>query len=488
MASKYTFFFLATGVLFAIANCSGPAKVQHADIVQGEKVYKYYCAGCHGQQLQGGAATALTKKILTYGNDRNSILKAIRTGIPSTLMIKYDKLLTEKEINSVTDYVLAVRKDPGIAATEIKLFETTTKDYKLKIERVITQGIKTPWGVEFVNATTAFITGRSGDLYIVQNGKLDTNKIIGLPMTYGYDLFGGMLDLALDPDYKNNGWIYLAFSHNARNSTDPSARGMTKIVRGKLKDHKWVEEQSLFEVDDSIRVVGSTRWGCRLLFDKAGYLYFTIGDMQHSVQFGNNPQLLNRAEGKIFRINKDGSIPVDNPFYGKNNVLQAIYAIGTRNVQGLAQDPETGKIYFSDHGPQGGDELNLLKKRGNYGWPVITYGVNYDGTTITIDTAKEGMEQPLTYWRPSIATCAVEFVNNSLFPKWNGNLLLTALKNEELRRLVIENDKIIEQEILIKGYGRVRDAKFAPDGSLYILTNDPDALLRITPLEDGVRK
>jgi len=481
MASKYTFFVLVTGILFAISTCTGPAKIQNASIIRGEEVYKNYCAGCHGQQLQGGAASALNKKSLKFGDDSNSIMKVIRNGIPSSLMIKYEKLLTEEEIKSVTDYILAVRKDPNTLKTEGKLFEINTKDYKLKIQRVITQGLKDPWGVEFVDANTAFITGRSGDLYIVENGKLDTTRIAGLPKTFAYDLFGGMLDLALDPDYKNNGWIYLAFSHNATNSTNPGTPGMTKIVRGKIKDYKWVEEQSLFEADESIRVALGTRWGCRLLFDKEGYLYFTIGDMQGPVQRGNNPQLLNRAEGKIFRINKDGSIPVDNPFYGKNDALQAIYATGTRNVQGLAQHPQTGKIYFSDHGPQGGDELNLLKKGGNYGWPLITYGINYDGSTITKDTAKAGLEQPLIYWNPSIATCAVEFVNNSLFPRWKDNLLLTTLKNQELRRIVIENDKVIEQEILLKGYGRVRDVKFAPDGSLYVLTNTPDALLKITP-------
>ena len=186
-------------------------------------------------------------------------------------------------------------------------------------------------------------------------------------------------------------------------------------------------------------------------------------------------------EAKIYRINSDGSIPTDNPFYGKKNYLQAIYSWGNRNAQGLAEHPVTGVIYESEHGPQGGDELNILKKGANYGWPVVTYGIDYDGSIISKDTSKKGIEQPITYWTPSIAVSAIEFVSSPLFPNWQNNLIVTALKFEEVRRLVIDGDHVIEQEILLKGYGRVRDVKFGPDGSMYLLTNTPDALLRITP-------
>jgi len=196
---------------------------------------------------------------------------------------------------------------------------------------------------------------------------------------------------------------------------------------------------------------------------------------------GRRPQLLARPEGKIFRINRDGSIPESNPLKNKKNVFQAIYAWGTRNVQGIAQHPATGEIYFTDHGPEGGDELNRLKNGANYGWPDITYGVDYGGAIISNETHKEGMEQPLTYWTPSIAVSAIEFVSGHMFPKWNNDLLVTALKFEEVRRLAIENDKVKDDEILLKGYGRVRDIKIGPDGALYVLTNTPDALLRITP-------
>ena len=458
-------------VCFAIAGCSAPKN-------HGDEVYKANCAGCHGAQLQGGAASALTKVVMKHGSDRSSILKTIREGIPSTEMMKWDSTLSNNDIEAVTDYILQVRADPQTVKVEDKPLQVETKLYKLKIERIISSGLNGPWGIEFVDSTHVLITGKTGELYWMVNGKLDTQKISGLPKIYGLDLYGGLLDLALDPDYAHNGWIYLAFSSNPQNTIDSTAPGMTKIVRGKLRGHQWTEEEVLFQVNDSLLIRGGTRWGCRFLFDKQGYLYFSIGDMNRA----DDSQILTRPSGKIYRINSDGSIPRDNPFYGNKNYLQAIYSYGNRNAQGLAQHPVTGVIYESEHGPQGGDELNILKKGANYGWPVVTFGIGYDGKIISKDTIKAGIEPPITYWTPSIAVSAIEFVNSPLFPRWQNNLIVTALKFEEVRRLVIDGARVSEQEILLKGYGRVRDVKFGPDGALYVLTNTPDGLLRITPL------
>ena len=447
----------------------------------GAEIYSTYCRGCHGDQMQGGVASALIKERWTYGGDRNSIIKTIADGIPSTNMISWKSALSTKEIEAVTDYILQTQASPNIAKNDNQPVIVNTKLYTLKVETLVTEGLDTPWGIEFVDVNRALITGKNGSLYSLVNGKLDERKITGLPWMYLYRTWGGLMDLALDLQYEENGWIYIAFGHNPTHSSDSGAAAMTKVAKGRVRDYKWVDEQTLFQVPDSVLVSGGTRWGGRFLFDKNGYLYFTVGDMQQAIQHGNNPQLPWRAEGKIFRIHSDGSIPKDNPYYGRKDALQAIYAWGTRNVQGLAQHPVTGEIYFTDHGPRGGDELNMLKPGGNYGWPVITYGVNYDGSVISNQTHKEGMEQPLVYWTPSIAVCAAEFVTGNLFPKWKNNLLVTALKDEEIRRLVIEGDRVVEQEVVLKGYGRVRDVKVGPDGALYVLTNTPDALLRIIP-------
>lgn len=395
-------------------------------------------------------------------------------------MIAWENTLSAREIDDVADYVLSVRNDPKTAVAAGKPTNVSTKHYTLRVETLVNEGLQGPWGMEFISNNEALITGNRGELYRMVNGKLDGQAITGLPQVYGYDLVGGMMDLALDPNYAKNGWIYLAFSSNPSGSKDKKTPGMTKLLRGKLRDHQWVEEQTLFQAADSLLVAGGTRWGSRLMFDNKGYLYFTIGDMGTSVQKGLDPQMPSRPQGKIFRFHPDGRIPEDNPFHDQPDLLQGIYAWGTRNVQGLAQHPVTETIYFTDHGPMGGDELNRLQKGGNYGWPLATFGVNYNGSAVSKDTVVPGTIPPLTYWTPSIAACAAEFVTSPKFPSWKNNLLITALKFEELRRLVLDGDRVVEQEILLKGYGRVRDVKFAPDGSMHVLTNSPDAILRIS--------
>jgi glucose/arabinose dehydrogenase len=445
---------------------------------EGQIAYQKYCAGCHGNQLEGAAAPSLLSKDLKHGTDKTAIKNSIHNGIPGTEMIKWSGVISDKEIEAVTDYILAVRQSPELAKVKAeKPLVITTQLYKLKIERLITQSIERPWGLTFVDSKRALITGNRGELRWMIDGKLDIKRIEGIPQSYASDQVGGMLDVITDPDYAKNGWVYLAFSHNPANSMDKRTPGMTKIVRGKIRDYQWMNEQVLFQVNDSLLVKGGSRWGCRFLFDKAGYLYFTIGDMDRA----KDAQILSRPAGKIYRINKDGSIPKDNPFIGQPGALEAIYSYGNRNAQGIAQHPVTGLIYATEHGPQGGDELNIIKRGANYGWPVITYGIDYNGSKVSDITEKDGMEQPITYWTPSIAASAISFTGGKLFSKWQNNLLVGALKFEELRRLVIDGDKVKEQEILLKGYGRVRDVCMGPDGALYVVTNSPDAVLRIKP-------
>ncbi|MBE8970912.1 PQQ-dependent sugar dehydrogenase, partial [Nostocales cyanobacterium LEGE 12452] len=452
---------LAAALIF---NASLPSNAQ-----SGQKVYSTYCSGCHGAKLEGSIATALIKKEWKHGGDKQSLVKTISKGIPSTEMIGWESVLSKEQIDEIASVIVSAQTSPDLIKNLDLPLSVKTRNYNLKIEKLVTGGITGPWGLEFVGTNRALITGKTGELRWMVNGKLDDRPISGLPQTYADDNYGGMMDLALEPEHRKTGWVYLAYSHNAQNSKDKMAPGMTKIVRGKVVDHKWVDQQVLFEVQDSLYVKGGSRWGCRFLIDKQGFLYFTIGDMGRA----DDSQDLSKPTGKIYRINRDGSIPRDNPFYGKPGVIQAIYSWGNRNAQGIAQHPTTGVIYVSEHGPQGGDELNILKNGANYGWPVITYGIDYDGSVITNLTHKDGMEQPITYWTPSIAVGAIEFVTGNRFNRWKNNLIVTALKFQEVRRLVIDGDKVKEQEILLKGYGRVRDVKFGPDGAMYVVTNGP---------------
>ena len=392
-----------------------------------------------------------------------------------------ERFLGDEGVREVVNYIIQSQENPP-AREKAFPRKLSSQHYELKLKVLDETSIRTPWGIEFVNENRALITEQPGGMRWLVKGKLDPQPITGLPEVHVFaGTLGGMMDLALDPKYEENGWIYLSFSQTDGTAGDRHALAMTKIVRGKIKDHQWLEEEELFSAPESIRVSLATRWGGRLLFDREGYLYFSIGDLD----VGKDCQDLSRANGKIFRIHPDGSIPEDNPFVDVEGALPQIYALGSRNAQGFALRPETGKIWFTEHGPMGGDELNLLKKGANYGWPVITYGKNYDGAVVSELSKKEGMEQPITYWTPSIAVCPIDFSDGTLFEAWKDNLFVGALAFEEVRRLVIEEGRVTEQEIILKNQGRVRDVKFGPDGALYVLVNKPDAILRISP---GKRK
>jgi aldose sugar dehydrogenase len=439
-----------------------------------ELTYKTYCGGCHGARMQGGTASKLIKTDWKYGRGKGTIFRNIKFGIEGTEMIAWGKVLKDDEIDAVADFIVKSQEVPPMADRPIP--ETlTTKDYTLRIEKLVSTGIRVPWGIEFVDNEKALITERTGSIRWMINGKLDPKPITGLPTTFVHAT-GGYMDIAIDPSYSKNGWVYFAFSHTKGDTADENATGMTKVIRGKIKDHQWTEEQTLFEVADSLKIPGGNRWGSRLLFDKAGYLLFSIGDMARGMD-SQNP---GKPTGKVFRINADGSIPKDNPYAGRKDALPAIFSIGNRNVQGIAQHPATGELWATEHGPMGGDELNILKKGANYGWPIITYGVDYDGSIVSTIKVKEGMEQPITQWTPSIGVCPAEFVTGNEFPSWKNNLLVGSLAFEEIRRLVIDKNKVVEEEILMKGVGRVRDLKIGPDGAIYVLLNAPDMILRIT--------
>ena len=290
---------------------------------------------------------------------------------------------------------------------------------------------------------------------------------------------GGLLDVAIDPDYANNGWIYLAYSHVLKNEGGQRPPAMTRIVRGKIKNNSWVDEEVLFEAPHETYRTTRHHYGCRIVFDPDGYLYFAIGERGYQ----DMAQDFTLPNGKVHRIYPDGTVPTDNPFYNEKNSIKSLYSLGNRNIQGMAIHPVTGELWATEHGPMGGDELNLIKSGKNYGWPVITYGRNYNGTIITEETRKEGMEQPNYYWKPSTAVCGLDFYRGDLFPKWKNKLLVGALKYEQVSLLDIESDRVMHEEVILKNQGRVRDVSTGPDGAIYVVLNQPGTVLRLTPKE-----
>ncbi len=336
--------------------------------------------------------------------------------------------------------------------SEIKAEAPVTINYTTE---VIVSDLNIPWSMVLLPDGSMLITEKTGEIIHFKNG-VKTN-VEGVPEIYLRGQ-GGLMDLELHPNYENNGWIYISYA----SSEGEGDGGNTAILRAKLSNNTLVEKQLLYKAGPNTK--SGQHWGSRIEFDNEGYLYFSIGDRgKRDV----NPQDITRDCGKIYRLNDDGSIPEDNPFINTENAKTAIYSYGHRNPQGMIKNPQTGAIWINEHGPQGGDEINIIQKGKNFGWPVISYGINYDGTTFTDITEKEGMEQPLFYWVPSIAPNGMTFISSEIYPDWKGNILVGSLKFEYIERLVLENDKVIKREKLFEGIGRVRNVLQAPDGYIY---------------------
>ncbi len=342
------------------------------------------------------------------------------------------------------------------------------KSISFKVETIV-DDLEIPWGMTFLPNGSILIAEQTGELILFHKG--NKTLIEGVPEVYNNNQ-GGLLDIELHPNYAQNGWIYFSYSSNLENKSEG---GNTTIMRAKLIDNKLVNQKVLYKAMPNTKK--GQHFGSRLEFDRDGYLYFSIGDRGNRDE---NPQDIKRDGGKIYRINDDGSIPTDNPFYNTKGAKKAVYSYGHRNPQGMAIHPETGKIWVHEHGPKGGDEINIIKAGKNYGWPKITYGINYDGTTITNNTSLPKMEQPLHYWVPSIAPSGMAFVTSDKYPTWKGNVLVGSLKFKYLNRVVIENNKVVKEEKLLENMGRVRTVRQAPDGYIYVAIEQL-GIVRIVP-------
>ena len=331
-----------------------------------------------------------------------------------------------------------------------------TPDQTKYATELIVDGIDIPWGMDFIDETEFLVTDKKGILYHVKNGV--KTEVSGLPKVYVRGQ-GGLLDVALHPNFKSNKIVYLAISVNVEGDEG----GNTAIYSGTFEKFKINNMKLLYKAVPNTKK--GQHFGSRIVFDDKGHLFFGVGDR------GNrdvNPQDIKNDGGKIYRLNLDGSIPYDNPFVNKQGAKKAVYTYGNRNPQGLIFHPITGELWEHEHGPKGGDEINIIEKGKNYGWPVITYGINYSGTSITDKREMPGMEQPLYYWVPSIAPSGMAFSTSDIYKDWKGDLFVGSLKFKYLERLVIRDKKVIKREKILDEIGRVRNVKEGPDGYLYI--------------------
>jgi len=381
----------------------------------------------------------------------------------------------------VVSAALLAASSPACAQSDIQksdIHRTALHDYRVV---TVADGFVVPWSIAFLPDGDMLVTERDGRLRIVRDGMLLPDPVEGIPEVVARGQ-GGLLEVLPHPDFATNRLIYISYSK----ATGNSPGGTTMVIRGTFENDRFTMTDEIFEAASE----GNGHYGCKLAFDDEGYLFLTVGDRQArpAGDLAAHPaQDISNHHGVIVRLHDDGSIPDDNPFVGQVGARPEIWTYGHRNPQGLAIQPGTGAVWSTEHGPQGGDEVNVSTPGANYGWPVIGYGVNYrSGSAIHEATHMEGMEQPLHIWVPSIGASGLAFYTGDKFPEWQGNLLAGGLAGQRIDRLTVEDGRIVASETILQGMGRVRDIRQGPDGLIYVALeargDDETPIVRLEPV------
>ncbi len=363
------------------------------------------------------------------------------------------------------------------AAQDTPRMTSELHDYRVV---TVAEGFENPWAIAFVPGGDILVTEKAGRLRVIRDGRLLEEPIRGVPAVLPAGQ-GGLLDVVLHPDFETNRWVYLSFSKPIGDGSSAT----TAVVRGRYDGSALTEVEEIFEAQTSGR---NGHYGSRIAFDGEGYVFITVGDRQAPPRgdlAAHPSQDLSNHHGVVVRLHDDGRVPDDNPFVGRPGALPEIWSYGHRNPQALAFEPGTGVLWSTEHGPQGGDELNRIEPGLNYGWPVVGYGVNYGGAPIHDATSAPGMEEPVHYWVPSIATSGLAFYTGDRFPEWRGNAFAGGLAGEQIARLTLVDGEVIGEETILEGMGRVRDIRQGPDGYLYVALDDragrPTSIVRLEP-------
>lgn len=462
---------LFAAALSLVSSCFGQIRIGTGEV---KRLYTQHCQACHGEDLDGGLGGSLLDRgsWKIVGKDQ-TFQEYVLGGNEATGMPPFEDKLSPSEIRALEIYINEQRQiaeaNPPVADTKGVY---SADGYKFKLETIV-EDLDIPWSVAFLPNGGMLIAERPGPVRHFEEGKLHP-PVEDTPEVWAKGQ-GGMMEVALHPKFKENGWIYLGFSEAGEKKSNA---GMTKIVRGRIIDNIWMDEEVIFEAPEKTFITTSRHFGTRLVF-KDGYLFFAIGDRGRK----EDAQDLNLPNGKIHRIHDDGRVPKDNPFTDIEGAFPTIWTYGNRNPQGLDLHPITGEIWESEHGPRGGDEINLIERGKNYGWPEVTHGMNYGGTPITDKTEMEGMESPELHWTPSIAVCGIDFYEGEVFSEWKHDLFAGGLASKELHRLQIEDGEVVGSSIVMKEAGRVRDVASGLDGYLYLVLNGPDRVVRLVPVD-----
>ncbi len=473
-----------------------PARKQQAPVPallqsRANEIYNTTCAACHGTSAGAGpSAHALFSNDYLGSHTDAQIVQALTDGVPGTANHKFTTLFFPDEIAQMPALIriragIVNRKVGPVPDITGKVFNSQKASFKVN---TLVKGLNQPWGMAFLPDGRMVFTERSGQLRFMDKNGNASAPVKGTPAVFERQ-DGGLLDVAVPPDFAKTGWIYISYStvapgyqiqpgdEQAPNMAPPT---MTWVVRGKVNvNNEWVDQQVLFNPPaDSYRVTAD-HYGSRFLFDGKGHFFWSMGE-RHDMQMSQN---LASPLGKIHRLNLDGSIPKDNPFVHTPGALGSIWTFGHRNPEGLTFDPATGIFWETEHGPVGGDEVNIIEPGKNYGWGMATFGIE-PGIGRLHAT---GVTDPITYYNPSIGPSGITFYTGDKFPAWKGNLFITGMVGQKLIRMEIKGRQIASQETLIADYGRVRDVKVGPDGLLYVLLQNMNgdakggSIIRLVP-------
>lgn len=375
---------------------------------------------------------------------------------------------------------LALLALPSLGLAQGQVFKTSLHDYRIV---TVADGLVNPWSMAFLPNGDMLVTERPGRLRMVRGGKLVEQPVDGVPKVAARGQ-GGLLDVVLHPNFASNRMVYLSYS---KPMADTGTATTTAVGRGRLEGNALVGFTDIFVAETK----GTTgHFGSRLAFDAAGFLFLTVGDrmVPPAGNLEAHPaQDLSNHHGKVIRLHDDGRVPSDNPFVGRSGAKGEIWSYGHRNMQALMVHPTTGELWLTEHGPQGGDELNLIKKGANYGWPVIGFGVNYgSGSAIHSGTRREGMENAVHVWVPSIGVSGITYYSGDKFPEWKGNVFAGGMAGEQLARFTVNGPQAELAEVIVRRQGRIRDVRQGPDGYLYLAIEDrggkPTSVVRLEPV------
>ncbi len=440
------------------------------DLASAEVTFKKYCSTCHGDN-----GDVFVDRRWKHGNVKDSLIHSITNGFVDLGMPAWNVALKPDEISNLADYLaIAIEKRKMFDFTDsIKSNIFVHKSMTVKLD-TIAKGLGNPWGMVFLPNGDYVYSDRNGNLYRQSKGKQSLVK--GTPKVLNEGQ-GGLLDLELHPQFETNQYLYITYSKIK------DTMSTTALMRAKLVGNTLTEQKDIFVAMPYQTT--KIHYGSRIEFDKDGFIFLTVADRFKHLD--TLPQKLDNDMGKVHRLMDDGSAPKDNPYIEVPGARPTIWTIGHRNPQGMIIHPETGVIWSTEHGPRGGDELNIIQKAKNYGWPIISYGINYDGKILTPYTIRDGMEQPLVKWVPSLGPSGLTVVTGDKYPAWKGDLLMGSMRFKYLNRVDLNGNVPGEQEALLKNIGRVRFVEMGPDGFVYVGVEDPGFIFRLLPVSPVVQ-